>query len=73
MLNLYFQHDSVNKGDLNVVTLLLQSGANINTPGLENNTPLHEAVINRDSKMCRLLMQFGADYKAKNLLGDTPL
>lgn len=42
-------------------------------PGFENNTPLHEAVLNMNDKICELLMKYGADYKSKNLTGDTPL
>ena len=70
---LYFQHDAIEKGNLEVVQFLLDNGAKVNTPGLENSTPLHEAVSNRNVDMCKLLMRYGADNKSKNIVGTTPL
>ena len=53
---------------------LLNSGANVNTMGGRMvNTPLHEAVINKDWNTARLLFQHGADDLIENIEGKTPL
>lgn len=52
---------------------LLQSGANLNARGLDNDTPLHDAAVNGHVKIAKLLVERGADINAKNSKGKTPL
>ena len=39
-------HEAANHGHAVVVTYLLDNGANINAPGMDGDTPLHDAVEN---------------------------
>ena len=39
-------HEASNYGHSEVVALLLQHGAEPNAPGMDGDTPLHDAVIN---------------------------
>lgn len=48
-----------------MVTVLLSSGALVNTPGFENDTPLHDAVINGHVEIASLLLSQGANYKLR--------
>lgn len=52
---------------------LVQSGANVNAKGLDNDTPLHDAASNGHLKLIKLLVERGADIHAKNAKGKTPL
>lgn len=52
---------------------LVQSGANVNAKGLDNDTPLHDAASNGHLKLIKLLVERGADIHAKNSKGKTPL
>lgn len=55
-----FQHEACNLGHVGVVKVLLQQGALINTPGYENDSPLHDAVRNSHAAVARLLLEHGA-------------
>lgn len=55
-----FQHEACNLGHLAVVELLVSMGALLNTPGYENDSPLHDAVRNGHSSIVKLLLQLGA-------------
>jgi len=39
-------HEAANHGHAEVVSYLLDNGANINAPGMDGDTPLHDAVEN---------------------------
>jgi ankyrin repeat protein len=56
-----------------VVKILLQHGANPNSIDLNGNTPLHEAVFNRDIDVAKFLIDKGANVNKKNKEGNTPL
>lgn len=43
------------------MTVLLNSGALVNIPGLDNDTPLHDAVANNHVEVASLLISQGAD------------
>lgn len=57
---LLFQHEACNLGHLPVVEVLVTRGALLNTPGYENDSPLHDAVRNGHPAIVKLLLQFGA-------------
>lgn len=41
--------------------------------GLDNDTPLHDAVVNGHLKIIKLLVEKGADIHVKNSKGKSPL
>ena len=59
------QHEAVNHGNAAVTEVLLQHGAMVNAPGLDNDTPLHDAVANNRLHCVRLLMAYGASSTAR--------
>ena len=48
-------HEACNYGNLSIVQELVWSGADVNIPGYEAITPLHDAVINDHVKVCILI------------------
>jgi ankyrin repeat protein len=56
-----------------VVELLLVRGADINTPDLNGNTPLHWAVIMGQSNIVKQLVDTMADLNVKGVGGKSPL
>lgn len=54
------QHEACNLGHLGVVEVLVSGGALLNTPGYENDSPLHDAVRNGQLAIAQLLLQLGA-------------
>lgn len=61
------QHEAVNHGNAAVAEVLLQHGAMVNMPGLDNETPLHDAVANNRLDCVRLLMAYGASSTARRV------
>lgn len=56
------------------VQLCLDNGLEINAPGANGNTALHDAVSGREGPdVFRYLLEHGADPKIKNVRGQTPL
>ena len=69
-------HCAVWKGHDEIVTLLLESGADVtahNENGHWGTTPLHAAAHSNRSAIAQLLIEHGADIEAKDLNGKTPL
>lgn len=66
-------HEACNHGHLNVASILIKAGSNVNAKGYEDVTPLHDAAIVGHLKMCKLLLSHGADPRAKNCKGKTPV
>ena len=58
---------------LEIVQLLLDAEANVNTRDKNGATPLYRAVLWGDTKILNLLLTYGADINTKDLEGDTPL
>ncbi|KAF5545903.1 ankyrin repeat domain-containing protein [Fusarium phyllophilum] len=56
-----------------VLELLLQSGADVNTSDLGGYTPLHMASLYGFIDMVEILIQKGADLNSKTVAGETPL
>lgn len=67
------QHDAVSIGNESVVRLLLEAGALVNVPGLDNDTPLHLATRDVRPALAKLLIQYGADVDKRNIQGHKPL
>ena len=49
-------HEACNYGNLSIVQELVWSGAEVNSPGYEAITPLHDAVINDHAKVCSVII-----------------
>eukprot|EP00050_Salpingoeca_kvevrii_P021193 m.107600 g.107600 ORF g.107600 m.107600 type:complete len:130 (-) comp9226_c0_seq3:449-838(-) len=62
------------QGNAELVTQLLQTGANINRPGGHaKNSPLHFAAIGGHGAVVELLLAHGADATQTDINGYTPL
>ncbi|HHT9105353.1 MAG TPA: ankyrin repeat domain-containing protein [Candidatus Wujingus californicus] len=67
-------HLAANRGNTEIVELLLTKGANIEAREFNGWTPLFSAVIiGQDEKTAKLLLDKGARVNARDLLGMTPL
>lgn len=60
-------------GHLQVCSLLLNYGANVNLADNEQRTPLHKAARNVQISMVQLLLDHGADINAIDYNGSSPL
>jgi uncharacterized protein len=60
-------------GPAEMVSVLLEAGANLEQPGREGFHPLHNAVIFGGKDIVSLLIQKGAEVDAKEKWGRTPL
>lgn len=50
----------------------MNSGANLNAKGLDDDTPLHDATTSGNLKMVQFLIENGADPCVKNTKGKMP-
>ena len=64
---------SVHEDHLEVATLLLAFGADVNNSDYEGDTPLHYAVANGNLEMVAKLIEHGADVCARNAYHITPV
>ena len=65
--------EAVRSGNTTAITQLLKEGADVNTKGIHNVTPLHLASIHGDCNAIKLLIKNGAKLTAKNGSNKTPL
>ena len=66
-------HEVAQRAHIGIAGLLLESGANPNVPGGDDNyTPLHDAVEAGHIEMVKLLIERGADKLARDSSGKTP-
>jgi len=70
MANITPLHTASATGQLADARELLQSGADVNSKGIDNNTPLHCA---SNERVARILLDHGADPNAQNSYNRTPL
>lgn len=66
-------HKAAERGNTNIVALLLEMRAKVNAKGDWGNTPLHLAARNGHADVVALLIQKGAKVNMRNVFGDTPL
>lgn len=62
---------AVQKGSVEMVTLLIKAGANVNAADSQGNTLLHQGAI--DLEIAKRLIDAGADVNVQNKAGQTPL
>lgn len=60
-------------GNAEIVSALLNAGANANIGDAENNTALHWATLSNNFETVMLLVQNGCNVGTQNINGDTPL
>lgn len=65
-------HLAVKLGNIEIATILLEAGADVNVVGANKETPIFEAVKNNDVEMIELLTRYGANLKLRNKEGMTP-
>ena len=58
---------------LEIVRIIIQNGAEINTKNLAGRSPLHFAVQTKELEVVKLLVQSGADINVKDLKNQSPL
>ncbi|PKU33493.1 ankyrin repeat domain-containing protein 11 [Limosa lapponica baueri] len=66
-------HEACNRGYYDVAKQLLAAGAEVNTKGLDDDTPLHDAANNGHFKVVKLLLHYGGNPHQSNRKGETPL
>jgi FOG: Ankyrin repeat len=66
-------HSAVIYGQVALIQLMLQKGADINRPAVFGNTPLHIAARTGDTATIALLQQHHAHEHTQNSAGETPL
>lgn len=59
----------MNKDNIDMIRLLIEHNADINARGYQNNTPLHEAALNRRFDSIKFLLENGADHSIRNDFG----
>ncbi|XP_054289486.1 protein phosphatase 1 regulatory subunit 12B-like isoform X3 [Macrosteles quadrilineatus] len=64
-------HVAAAKGYINVIELLLQAGADVDTQDADGWTPLHAAAHWGQKESCEMLIQHMCDMDTKNLVGQT--
>jgi hypothetical protein len=66
-------HMAACSGDVSMIKLLIEKGANINAKNIYGTTPLHAASIRNRVEAIRVLVELGADVVVKNNGSETPL
>jgi ankyrin repeat protein len=64
---------AVREGNMDILRLLVEHGADITTVDIDGFTPLHWAVREENVDLARLLVGHGADTTAEDIDGLTPL
>lgn len=66
-------HFAAINGDIEIVKMLLDRGANIDAKNQYGRTPLHNAIENKKMEITELLLNRGANINVKSNDGITPL
>ncbi|KAL6714753.1 Ankyrin repeat domain-containing protein 55 [Lecanora helva] len=67
-------HSAANMGNLELVRLLIQEGADVNAQDEDGDSPLHSALVRSDNyEVTRTLLENGADLSSRAVDGKTPL
>ena len=67
-------HEAVEAGDCEIVSLLIEKGADVNAVAESSITPLHEAAFYGNTEIVKALLKAGANVKARGYRHeDTPL
>ncbi|MDF1570029.1 MAG: ankyrin repeat domain-containing protein [Bacteroidales bacterium] len=61
------------KGNMQIMKMLVAAGAEVNTTGFNGATPLFLAILNNDFQATKYLLEQGADPNVKDDFGVTPL
>lgn len=64
---------AIQKGQIEVISQLIEQGVNINGTYENENTPLHVATMFGNVRIIKLLINAGANVNTKNTCGETPL
>ncbi|TGZ53653.1 uncharacterized protein [Temnothorax longispinosus] len=59
-------HFAVINGDIEIVEMILDKGANIDAENEFGRTPLHDAIRNKKMEVTELLLKYGADVNARD-------
>ena len=67
-------HLAANMGNVELVRLLIQEGADVNAQDEDGDSPLHSAMVRADNyDVARTLLENGADLSSRAIDGKTPL
>jgi len=66
-------HIAAASGNLEIIRLLIRSGADVNVRVRSGKTPLHAAAAKNNLEICKLLVAAGADANAQDNSGQTAL
>ncbi|QOG12532.1 ankyrin repeat domain-containing protein [Arcobacter sp. FWKO B] len=66
-------HIAIKKRDLNIITYLLEIGADINAKDAKGFTPIYYAVVMNHLPIAKLLLERNADTSIPNNIGNTPM
>ena len=66
-------HSAIDKGDIEMVRILVEGGASVDESDAFGEPPLHAAINQGHNGMVSLLLEAGADVDAKNAFGDPAL
>ncbi|XP_057336446.1 poly [ADP-ribose] polymerase tankyrase-1-like [Microplitis mediator] len=66
-------HTAVKNNRLDMVSLLIETGADVNEYDKDRSAPIHYAVMAYNKDILQLLIDYGADINAKNKYGETPV
>ena len=67
-------HNAVSsRGRKEIVELLINKGANVNSKDFFGVTPLHLAALGGNTEIAKILIENGANINAKNKEGESPL
>ncbi|XP_057336426.1 ankyrin-3-like [Microplitis mediator] len=66
-------HTAVQNNSLEMVSLLLETGLDVNEYDDDRSAPIHYAAMAHNNDILQLLLDYGADINAKNQHGNTPV